>query len=122
MLVLLREVAAGRVVDLEARILEQSRVPTSATFHSTEDAAQELRALLEGPSQIAIDAPVSRGERAILTVASQEHGVLVSPHVLVRAVHDRDGERLASVELLDDQSRAEVTQFLARLQGGLRRA
>lgn len=114
---LLRDVVAGRVVDLEARILEQQRVATSATFHSTADAASELSALLEGAAQIAVDAPVSRGDRAILTVASQEHGVLVAPHVLVRVVHDRNGERIASVELLDDASRLLVQQFLARVNG-----
>lgn len=122
MLMLLREVAAGRVVDLEARILEQTRVSTSATFHTTAEALAEMRALLDGPAQIPVDAPVARGDRAILTVASHEHGVLVAPHVLVRAVHDRGAERIASMEILDAKSRSAIVQLLAGRGPSMRRA
>jgi hypothetical protein len=117
-LLMLREVAAGRVIDLEARIADQTRTATSTTYLSTADAAADLRALLEGPTQIAVDSRVARDDRAVLTVASHEHGVLVAPHVLVRAVHDASGERLATLELLDDKSRQLVRDFLARVAVG----
>jgi hypothetical protein len=77
-----------------------------------------MRALLDGPSQIAVDTAVNRGDRAVLTVASHEHGVLAAPHVLVRAVHQASGERLATLELLDERSREIVRQLIARVDGG----
>jgi hypothetical protein len=122
MLEVLREVVAGRVVDLEARIVEQSRTPCSATYHTTADANADLRALLEGPTAIPVDTLLERGERAVLTVASQEHGVLLTPHVLVRTLHDRDGERLATLELLDNRQRTIVNTYLIGTALTVRRA
>jgi hypothetical protein len=123
MLVVLREVAGGKVVDLEARIQEGTRVPASTTHHTTADVLRELHALLEGPAQISLDTTaVQRGDRVALTFASHEHGVLLTAHVLVKSIHARADERVATVELLDGKQREVVIGFITRIASKLQRA
>lgn len=110
---ILREVASGRLVDLEARLQEQVRVEAVAAFATTAEAITELAALLdEGSAQFPLDQLVQRGDRLALTVRSEEEGVLVVPHVLVKSVHTLDGRRGCQAVLLDAAGRALVEQFL----------
>lgn len=121
MFALLKDVAAGRVVDLEARIQEQQRVPVRAQFTTTSEATGELRALLDGPTHFPVDQLVQRGDRLSLTVASDEDGPLVTPQVLVKAVHTVDGRRGCLATLLEGQ-RDLVEQFLLRSTTRIARA
>lgn len=119
---LLIEVARGRVVDLEARIQERTRIPAHSRFTTTAEALCELRALLEGPAQMPLDRLVARGDRLALTVYSDEDGKLGVPHVVVRSVGVHDGMRSASVELFDAPGRATVEALLHKVENRLARA
>ena len=121
MFALLREVARGRVVDLEARMQEQLRIPAHARFSTDVEALTELRALLESASQMPLDRLVARGDRLALTVASDESGALCTPHVVVRGVGVHDGMRSASVELIDERGRLLISRLLLQ-QNRLARA
>ena len=115
MLAILREVAAGRLVDLESRLQEQVRVAVKSSFASTAEAVVELRALLEDDNTLfPVDRLVQRGDRLALAVTSDEQGLLVTPHVLVKSVHNIDGRRGCHAALLDDAGRTLVEQFLVR--------
>jgi hypothetical protein len=121
MFALLREVTAGRVVDLEARIQEQTRVPARAVFATTSDALDELVALRDGPAHLPLDRAVQRNDRLALTVLSDEDGVLATPHVVVRSIHVQDGRRACVASLLEGQERV-LDQALTRLRNKLARA
>lgn len=118
---LLRDVAAGRVVDLESRLQEQARVPARAQFMTTAEAACELRALLEAATHFPVDQLVQREDRLALTVASDEEGPLVTVHVLVKGVHVVDGRRGCLAALLPGQAPV-VEQFLASSTNKIARA
>lgn len=113
MAALLREVVAGRVVDLERRIQESARLPARAVFPSVDDALAELEALAtDGAGQLPVVEPVSRGDRLAVTVSAESTGPLLSFHVLVRSLIQRDGARAALVEPVDDANRRAVDAFL----------
>ncbi len=114
MLALLREVVAGRVVDLEARIQQQQRVPARACFASRDEALIELRALADhDEAQVPIDRLVQRGDRLALSFVAGDEGVAATVNVLVRSVHTHSGRRTCLVRVLDDDARAVLGALLA---------
>lgn len=121
MLSLLREVVAGRVVDLEARIQQQQRIPARACFASRDEVEAELRALVEQEeAQVPVDRLVQRGDRLSLTFVASDDGTAVAVNVIVRSVHTQSGRRTCLVRLLDEGARAELGALLAA--GALRKA
>src|SRR5436190_2149075 len=69
---ILREVASGKLVDLEARLQAQVRIAATASFETTGEALTELRALLDdGQAQFPLDQLVQRGDRLALSVTSE---------------------------------------------------
>lgn len=121
MLSLLREVVAGRVVDLEARIQQQQRIPARACFASRDEVEAELRALVEQEeAQVPVDRLVQRGDRLSLTFVASDDGTAVAVNVIVRSVHTQSGRRTCLVRLLDDGARVELGALLAA--GALRKA
>lgn len=114
MLALLREVVAGRVVDLEARIQQQQRLPARACFASRDEAFIELRALADhDEAQVPIDRLVQRGDRLALSFVTGDEGVAATVNVLVRSVHTHSGRRTCLVRVLDDDARAVLGAVLA---------
>lgn len=113
MLALLREVVAGRVVDLEARIQQQQRLPARACYGTREEVRAELRALLaHDEAQVPVDRLVQRGDRLALSFVAGDEGVLVTANVLVRSVHTLNGRRTCLVRLLDDDERGVLSAML----------
>ncbi len=114
MLALLREVVAGRVVDLESRIQMQQRLPARACFATRDEVQTELRALLaHDEAQVPVDRLVQRGDRLALSFVAGEVGVALTVNVLVRSVHTLNGRRTCLVKLLDDGERALLSAALA---------
>lgn len=113
MLALLREVVAGRVVDLEARIQLQQRLPARACYSTREEVRAELRALLaHDEAQVPVDRLVQRGDRLALSFVAGDEGVLLTANVLVRSVHTLNGRRTCLVRLLDDEERGVLSAML----------
>lgn len=114
MLDLLREVVRGRVVDLEARIQQQQRLPARACYASRDEVRAELRALLaHDEAQVPVDRLVQRGDRLALAFVGGDEGVVVTANVLVRSVHTHNGRRTCLVRLLDDDERAPLAAALS---------
>ncbi|OGQ13358.1 MAG: hypothetical protein A2138_12935 [Deltaproteobacteria bacterium RBG_16_71_12] len=114
MLALLREVVAGRVVDLEARIQQQQRIPARACFASRAEVLAELHALVDhGEAQVPVDRLVQRGDRLALSLIASGDDATVTTSVLVRSVHTHSGRRTCLVRLLDDDARAALAAALA---------
>ena len=113
MLALLRDVVAGRVVDLEARIQRQQRIPARACFATRDEVRAELRALLEhDEAQVPVDRLVQRGDRLALAFVAGDDGTTVTANVLVGPVHTDNGRRTCQVRLLDDDARGVVAAAL----------
>ena len=121
MSLLLREVATGRVVDLEARIQEQLRIPTTSRFDSRGEAAAEIVALLGDSGHFPVDVHATRGDRLTVTIETPSDGVLLVIDVVVRSMHVMDDRRECSVALFDTGSRHRVDAFadIARASGPL---
>lgn len=114
MMALLREVVAGRVVDLEARIQLQQRIPARACFASAGEVYAELRALLDhGEAQVPVDRLVQRGDRLALAFMAAGDDATVTINVMVRSVHTHSGRRTCLVRLLDDHARTVLAAALA---------
>ena len=113
MLALLREVVAGRVVDLETRIQQQQRLPARACYTSRDEVRAELRLLLaQDEAQVPVDRLVQRGDRLALGFVAGDEGVFVTASVEVRAVHTHNGRRTCRVRMLDDSERGVLAAAL----------
>ncbi|HEY1100712.1 MAG TPA: hypothetical protein VGF99_17355 [Myxococcota bacterium] len=109
---ILRDVVAGTVVDLEARLQERLRLPASTEFRSVHEARVELAGLLEDDGvALALDAPAIRGDRLNLDVVVDGDGVC-SLHVLVKRIQIDNGSTRAVCVALDDTARATLVRFL----------
>ncbi len=113
---ILRDVVAGTVVDLEARLRERLRLPASTTFRSMHEARLELAGLLEEDgAAVALEAPAIRGERLALDVIVDGDNVL-SLHVLVKRIQIESSQTMAVVVALDDTARATLVRFLTTVE------
>lgn len=109
---ILRDVVAGTVVDLEARLQERLRLPATTGYVSVHEARIDLAGLLEEDGvAIALDAPAIRGDRLALDVVVGEH-VVCSLHVLVKRLQVQNAQSLAVVVALDDTARGTLVRFL----------
>ena len=108
----LRELATGRVVDLEARLQERLRLPITARFDNHDDAAAELLGLLgEDGASLPVTEPFARGDRvAIDVVIAGEAAFTVN--ALVRRLQTQDGKGQIIVTALDDAARQQLGAFL----------
>lgn len=113
MATLLREYAAGRVIDLERKIQEGCRTPVRAVFQGVTEALEELLALVEtGEGQLPVVEQVSRGDRLAITVSAESTGPLLSFQVHVKQLIHLDGRRLCVVGLVDGAQRRAIEAFL----------
>lgn len=89
-----------------------------AMFASVEELSRELVCLLKGDvGVLALDRPVQRDERVVITVAvpeALEPGELVF-QVRIKGVMMRDGEFGARATLCDDKSRIFIARYLKKL-------
>ncbi len=109
---ILRDVVAGTVVDLEARLQERLRLPATTTFASVHEARVELAALLEEEGvAVVLDTPAIRGDRLALDVVVGDDAVC-SLHVFVKRLQVQNSQSLAVVVALDDTARATLVRFL----------
>jgi Tfp pilus assembly protein PilZ len=123
MAVLLREVASGRVVDLEARVQQHQPRCVTSRFPSRTEALLELASLVRDTAQFPVDDVVSRNDRLALTVEATDSGPLFSVHVLVRSVHLLDRERSFVAVLADAAGQRALEAFLnAEVSGKSTRA
>ena len=107
-----REVAAGRVVDLEARLQERLRLPLRVIFRDRDEAAIELLGLLgEDGATLPVDQPFARGDRLTVDVVAGGR-LLLSVDALVRRLQTQDGKGCVIVTALDDAARVLVGEFL----------
>jgi hypothetical protein len=112
MMQMLRDVASGRVVDLDARLQAQVRVPARTWLPTLEDALAELRGLLDGGASFSLP-HAQRGDKLSLSVMAA--GLpLATVEVLVRRVSIQDGHRTCAVELVDERGRPALERLLAR--------
>ncbi|MDP2341246.1 MAG: hypothetical protein Q8O67_09825 [Deltaproteobacteria bacterium] len=108
----LHELAAGRVVDLEARLQERLRLPAKVTFRDRDDAAGELLGLLgEDGATLPVTEPFARGDRLALDVVV-DAGVVLTVNVLVRRLQTQDGRGAIVATALDDAARSVLGAFL----------
>lgn len=113
MLALLREVVAGRVVDLEARIQQQQRLPARACFATRDEVLTELRSLDEhDEAQVPIDRLVQRGDRLALSFVCGDGDLVATLNVVVRSVHTQSGRRTCLVRQLDEGTAAALRALL----------
>lgn len=121
----LREIAAGRVVDLEARLQERLRLPARVRYPTRDEACAELLGLLgDDGALLDVQASFARGDRLLLTVeiggpvgtqSSSDDGVVsvaLTVSVLVRRLQQNDGKNGVVAVALDDAARARITAFL----------
>ena len=109
---ILRDVVAGAVVDLEARLQERLRLPATTMYTSVHEARLDLAGLLDDDGvAIALDAPAIRGDRLALDVIVGDDAVC-SLHVLVKRLQVQDAQSLAVVVALDETARATLVRFL----------
>lgn len=118
----LREVAAGRVVDLEARLQERLRFPARVRFASVDEARADLLGLVGEDGAILNVAEVFvRGDRLALDVDVK--GVVVATfNVLVRTLLTNEGKTQIVATALDEAARVAVGAFLNNEDVGSRRA
>jgi hypothetical protein len=112
LLEVLHELAAGRVVDLEARIQERLRLPARVAFTNVDDAAAELLGLLgEDGATLPVTEPFARGDRLALDVVV-DAVVVLTVNVLVRRLQTQDGKGSIVATALDDAARVGLGAFL----------
>lgn len=118
----LREVASGRVVDLEARLQERLRYPAKVRFATRDDACAELLGLVgEDGALLPVNQPFVRGDRLLLDV-DVAGAALFSVAVLVRRLQTNDGKICVIATALDEDARATVSAFLNDELDAIRRA
>lgn len=110
----LRELASGKVVDLEACLRERTRIPVDALFSSLEELRDELRTLEEGGAGLfPISQQVAPGDRLTLTAHTPERPTALSFDLLVKGLAHHDGLLACRAVLFDEKSRASVHAFLS---------
>lgn len=108
----LREVASGRVIDLEARLQERLRYPARIDFRDRVEANHELLGLLgEDGAVLPINQSFVHGDRLLLDVVIGGR-VVFSVAVLVRRLQTNDNQLSVIITALDEPARAIVGAFL----------
>jgi hypothetical protein len=113
MLALLRDVASGSVVDLNARIQRQQRVLVSSRFPSFDALADELRSLVDGRGAVfPVEDVVYPKDRVRLTAGTDAVPDMLTLEVVVRGLAHHDGRRAMRVKLLGEADRILAEDFL----------
>lgn len=114
MVALLREVAGGRVVDLEERIREHARTHLTSRFPSLAELRRELQLLLDGEAaMVPLHDVVHPGDRLVVTAGTADDPRALTFHLLVKGLANHDEQRACRGVLFDDDSRRAVLDFLA---------
>ena len=111
-LALVRQIAAGHVVDVQGRLQERVRLPARVYYASREEACDDLADLLGG-NGAALDLcqPFSRGDRLALEVVIDGR-VATTVAVLVRRIQMQDDRVRVVVTPLDDTARDAADDLL----------
>lgn len=122
MLELLREVATGRVVDLEARMQERLRLPATVRFAHHDEARAELLGLLgEDGAILALGPGFVRGDRLFVDVVVA-NTLVFQTNVLVKRQQTQDGAPSTVCVALDDAAKKTIGDYLNDEDSGVRRA